>query len=402
MATQVSISMSSIPTQQFLISARENASSQQNYRCAGSQPKWVANLLSGGAGMSLATLIFQAGRHFSDRLNTSVMAGSSSKRQKAAALAWAITSMINPYVENGRLWVENPNDQDIKRLCSEILGVGAGLALLSACHVIDGRTIRKRSSRFDFEANSPNGGARVSIEAKGTFNGVSSARHRNSFNAKLSSPGVITTATPRGYGRAIGVIFSLWSKEAQRRPDVELLDPEHEAEDTFEEAVREVIRFYARALDEVIGKERGAQLLYGIADSGDLFNGVQPLPIELDDTKRFPIEFHRSTIRLNLRETIRTFLGGFWESRVVPPVQKEIADQNYEFAYTGIDRFVYDAIRKRAFSELLSFHGAEDQLFKVEQEGFRGHFLLDRYGVLRAWMNRVPDEIEFELAASKA
>jgi len=347
--------------------------------------------------MSLASLIFQSGRHFSDRLNASVIQGSSSKRQRAAALAWAITSMINPKVENGCLWVENPNDQDVKRLCSEILGVGGALLLLTSSGVIDGRTIRKRSNRFDFDANGPNGGPKIFIEAKGTFNGVSSSRHRNSFSAKLSTPGVLTATAPRGYGRAIGIIFSLWSKDSKRRSDVELLDPERESDDRFEEAVREVIRFYARALDEVVGKERGAQLLYAVAGSQDLFNSTRSILLDLENTKRFPIDFHRSTIRLNIRKTTRTFLGGFWESRAVPPVQKEIVDQNYLFAYTGIDRFVYDAIRKREFRELLSFHADDDQLFKVDEEGFKAHFFLDRHGVLRAWMNKIPDEIEFDV-----
>ena len=49
----------------------------------------------------------------------------------------------NPHVSNDLLWVENPNDKDIKRLCSEILGVGAALELLISSGVVDGRTIKK-------------------------------------------------------------------------------------------------------------------------------------------------------------------------------------------------------------------------------------------------------------------
>lgn len=135
MSVQVGISIGSIPVQRFNISVRENGSTTPAYLCTGSRPTWVLDLLSNGASVSLSTLTFQAGRHFSDRVNAKVVLGSSTKRLKAAALAWALISMVNPYIENGLLWVENPNDPDIKRLCSEILGVGAGLNLLASCGV---------------------------------------------------------------------------------------------------------------------------------------------------------------------------------------------------------------------------------------------------------------------------
>jgi len=159
-----------ITAQRFRISVRENASDKLGYACPGKAPTWVANLLSKGASLSLPSLIFEAGKHFSNRINTNVITGSSTKREKAAALAWAIISMVNPYIEGTQLWVENPGDPDVSRLCSEILGVGAALELLVSSRVIDGRTIRKRSSRFDYDANTRGGSKRVYIEAKGTFN----------------------------------------------------------------------------------------------------------------------------------------------------------------------------------------------------------------------------------------
>ncbi len=118
--------------------------------------------------------------------------------------------MVSPYFENKLLWVEDPEDQDIKRLCSEILGVGAGLQLLVQNGVIEGRTIRKISERFDFRAKSVIDRKRVYIEAKGTFNGVSIGEHRASFSRKLTEPGLFTATRPRGYARAIGIVFSTW------------------------------------------------------------------------------------------------------------------------------------------------------------------------------------------------
>ena len=387
------------PPLRFKVSARENASDKASYPCTETPPNWVSALLAKPAKMSLPSLVFQAGRHFSDRLNANVFTGTSTRREKAAALAWVIIAMVNPYVENELLWVENPKDQDISRLCSEILGVGGALELLISAGVVDGRTIRKRSTDFDFDANSLGGSSRVFIEAKGTFNGGAASGQRDSFRKKLDTPGIITSIYPRSYGRAVGIIFSIWSKEkeAKRRADVELLDPEHDAEDTFEEAVREVIRFYARALDEVIGKEQGAQLLFAIAESENLFDQGYSVPIDIDSSGRFPIEFHRSTIRLIFPSDQRTYLGSFWESRVVPPLFKEIEDQRYGIAYTGTDRFVYDAIRGRQFKELLAFANKNDRVLHVRQQDFHGHFVLDRYGVLRGWMNRVPDAIDIKI-----
>jgi hypothetical protein len=84
-------------------------------------------------------------------------------------MAWTIISLISPRVITGQLVVEDPLDGDIKRLCSEILGVGMSLEILRKKRVIDGRTIRKISAGFDFDANQRGEGGRVLIEAKGTL-----------------------------------------------------------------------------------------------------------------------------------------------------------------------------------------------------------------------------------------
>lgn len=79
---------------------------------------------------------------------------------------------------------------------------------------------------------------------------------------------------------------------------------------------------------------------------------------------------------------------------------KEIVEQDYEFAYTGIDRSIIDAIQNRKFHFLIEYQNKVDQLFQLSDGSWHGHFLLDRYGILRAWMNAVPDQIDF--AVSKA
>jgi hypothetical protein len=67
-------------------------------------------------------------------------------------MAWTIISLIAPTVTSGQLGVEDPLDGNIKRLCSEVLGVGMSLEALRKIGVIDGRTIRKLSADFDFDA----------------------------------------------------------------------------------------------------------------------------------------------------------------------------------------------------------------------------------------------------------
>src|ERR1035438_4920107 len=104
--------------------------------------------------------------------------------------------MVVPYVSNDQLFVVDPNDADIKRLCSEVLGVGMALEFLRSRGNVDGRTIRKIGEAFDYEAYGPNGGGRIRIEAKGTFNDVSTSEHRRSIVNKITNSGL-----GRGYDR---------------------------------------------------------------------------------------------------------------------------------------------------------------------------------------------------------
>lgn len=404
MSNLVGISLDTIPNAAFSVNVKEYHSRIPARRCPIPSPQWVKDLVKNGVDMPLRSLVAQSGLHFSRRVNPTIFTGSSNQRQRATALAWGIISMVNPYVENNSLWVEDPGDQDIKRLCSEILGVGAGLELLVQNGIIEGRTIRKISKRFDFCAKSVSDRRKVYIEAKGTFNGVSLAEHRASFSGKLTEPGLFTATRPRGYARAIGIVFSTWSKNAaKRRPDVELLDPEEESEDSFEEMVREVIRFYAAVLDEAVGKHQGALELLRISQAKDLSVKTAPPLIRVGRSKGLPVDYHSATMRLVSGTNSRTFMGALWEARaiVAPPVFDGFELKRFPFAYVGIDRDVWLSIEDRDFEHLLAMsHGAE-RFFEVRAESITGLFYVDRYAVLRAWLSEIPnDTIEFNVAGN--
>jgi hypothetical protein len=396
MSNFVGISLDTIPNDTFSLEVREYRPRIATRKCPGTAPLWVKDLVKSGIDMPLRSLVAQSGLHFSRSVNPMIFAGSPGKRQRAAALAWGLISMVAPFVENDLLWVEDPGDQDIKRLCSEILGVGAGLQLLIQNGLIDGRTLRKISDRFDFRAKSIADRKRVYIEAKGTFNGVSISEHRASFSRKLTAPGLFTASRPRGYARAIGIVFSTWTKDAaKRRADVELLDPEEESEETFEEMVREVVGFYASVLDEAVGKRQGAAELQEVTQSEDLFRKAAPPPIRVARSKTIPIAYHSATLRLLSGDDSRTFMGSFWEARtiVAPPVFKGFDLRKFPFAYVGIDREVWLSIEDRNFERLLSLNHGEERFLDVSAEKMTGLFYVDRYAVLRAWLSEIPDNV---------
>lgn len=381
------------------MSVQEYPSKLANRRCPGNAPGWVIDAVDNGLEMCLGSLLFQSGLHFARKLNPSVMTGSATKRQKAMALAWAIFSMVSPYIKNDQLWVKNVDDLDVKRLCSEILGVGAALQMLVQCEVVDGRTLCKLGGRFDFQAKSPVDRKDVYIEAKGTMNGASLGKHRASFSNKLTTPGVITVANPRGYSRAIGVIFSIWTDDVvQRGADVELLDPEYGSEQAFEEMVREVIAFYATVLDEAVGKPGGANELMAISKSPELFRKDSEAPIDINVSGRFPLKFQSSTLRLKAETTVRTFMGTFWESGAVHlEAMNPLSHREYPYQYVGIDREVFISIQKRNFELLLKLTRYEEKIIELRSPSLNGVLYLDRYGVLRAWLDRLPEAIDLEV-----
>ena len=252
----ITVNTSLIPPETFKISARKNATTKAGRKCPVPDPQWLTDLIATGCELQMQDLVVQAGRHFADGVNRNIFGPATTRRQAATAIAWTVVSMAFPSVLNDQLVVVDPIDSDIKRLCSEVLGVGFALELLRSRGVVDGRTIRKLGARFDYEAFGSNGGARVRIEAKGTFSDASTSSHRKSIADKMSNSGL-----PRGYDSSIGIIASLWTAGAARPFDVEICDPEREPEDHFREAVREVIRFYARRFDESVAIDNGTAVL---------------------------------------------------------------------------------------------------------------------------------------------
>jgi hypothetical protein len=398
-SSSISISLGTIPNDTFTVTIKEYESRKPARRCPGLTPEWVIDAVDDGLEMSLGSLLFQSGLHFARKLNPTVMTGSATNRQKAMALAWALFSMVSPYIKDDQLWVKNVDDLDVKRLCSEVLGVGAALQTLVQCQVVDGRTFEKLGGRFDFQAKSPVDRTDVYIEAKGTMNGASLDKHRASFSGKLSAPGVLTASNPRGYSRAVGVIFSIWTDDCtERGADVELLDPEHPAEDAFEEMVREVIAFYATVLDEVVGKANGASQLLAASKSRNLFVKDGEAPIDINVSGRFPIDFHSSTLRLRTGKTSRTFMGTFWEPRAAGlEATDPLKHREYPFQYVGIDRDVLISIQERDFEFLLSMRKGKERMVELRSEAANGVLYLDRYGVLRAWLDKIPEVIDLKV-----
>jgi len=331
--------------------------------------------------LQLVDILVQAGRHFSDRVNPDAFTAGSTRRQLATAMAWTIISLVAPAVISGQLVVEDPMDGDIKRLCSEILGVGMSLEVLRKKGVIDGRTIRKISAGFDFDAIETGGGGRVLIEAKGTFRDASTSEHRNSIYDKIVNQGL-----PRGYRRAVGVIASLWTAADMRDFDLEICDPEEPADNHFEEAVREIIRFYARRFEEAVAVKEGVELLFHSASDPDLFDKAQasPLPEATRNRQRLVDPLRHNSLRLNRAGVTQEFWGRIWEARKLSiPLPFETRTDAKELqAFMGIDSVIFEYIRDRDFRRLLDYKTPDDGLWEAGDDTFRGLFQVDSYGIV--------------------
>ena len=262
------IALRGVPADAFKNTVAEYAPRSLIPACPGDKPKWMTGLISSGCELCLGPMVIEAGRHYADSINLDVFPESHTPRQAAAELAWQQIAMLRPEVKNRRLVVKLNVDPDIRRTTSELLGVGASLSLLDKAGAIDARTIEKMSARFDYEARDRDGNGPVSIEAKGTFESSSTQNHRESFVGKLKA--LMETGAIRGYSRAIGAIFSTWSTEAPDGVDFELMDPPGTGAGGADEAMRAIIRFYARRFDEVTGLYKAADSLWKLAHYEDL------------------------------------------------------------------------------------------------------------------------------------
>jgi hypothetical protein len=379
----VTIDTSLIPSPMFSPIVRKNITSRPVRRCPVADPSWLTTLLNTGLNMQLADVLVQAGRHFADSLNPDAFAPGATNRQRATAMAWTIISLISPTVASGELVVEDPIDGDIKRLCSEILGVGMSLEVLRKQKVIDGRTIRKISAGFDFDAIERGGGGRVLIEAKRTFRDASTSEHRTSIYNKIINEGL-----PRGYSRAIGVIASLWTATDARDFDLEICDPEDAADNHFELAVREIIRFYARRFEEAVAMPKGVELLFHAATSPDLFDKSKPSPLPLPEAtlqhQRLLDPLRHNSLRLNRAGVVQEFWGRIWEARKLPiPLPFDRRNEAIPLqAFIGIDSAIFRFIHDRDFRSLLDYETSDEGLWEARGQTFRAVFHVDSYGVV--------------------
>ena len=302
--------------------------------------------------------------------------------------------MAFPSVVGDQLVVIDPIDSDIKRLCSEVLGVGIALELLRSYGIVDGRTIRKLGARFDYEAFGSNGGARVRIEAKGTFSDASTSGHRRSIAKKIANSGL-----PRGYDSSIGIIASLWTAGVDRPFDVEICDPEREPEDHFREAVREVIRFYARRFDEAIAIDRGTETLFTIADDPHLFDATDPAilaELGLDNRKKVT-DFYHNRLAIRREGVVVEFWGRFWEPQILPiPIHLDTPmNSGRRVAFMGLDSAIVRLIQRRDFQNLLSYHIDDKGLSRASGSNFAAVFNVDSYGIVRGLIDGdLPMEVE--------
>ena len=310
------------------------------------------------------------------------------------AIAWTIVSMASPYVENNRLFVADPMDSDVKRLCSEVLGVGVALELLRSQGIVDGRTIKKIGGRFDYEAFGRNGGGLVKIEAKGTFNDASTSEHRRTIATKINNSGL-----PRGYDRAIGIIASLWTKGEARTFDVEICDPMREPEDHFREAVREVIRFYARRFDEAVAIDRGTEVLFSIADDKNLFDKRSPDVLRRlsPNPRKVLADLYHNRLSIRREGVVQEFWGRLWEPRKLPiPLTLETnRNLGERSAFMGLDSEIFSFIQRRDFRNLLSYKTNDTGLWSASGPEYAAVFNIDSYGIIRGLVDGVlPTKVE--------
>jgi hypothetical protein len=253
---------------------------------------------------------------------------------------------------------------------------------------------RRLAARFDFEAHGPNGGRLLRIEAKGTFNNVSSSKQRRSIAAKIAALGEL-----KRYDRAVGIIASLWTADRQRIFDIEITDPEREPEGHFQDAVREVIRFYAHRFDEAVGNPDGVQDLLAIASDPALFADKTPRLLKNEDTQIRPSRhFWRVQLVTHNAGQAQRFLGAFWERHKLPvPLPLDTREGESAVAYMAVDARVLELIRERKFRELLAYRPSFSGILRADGPGYRSIFQLDSYGVLRGLVvGDLPQSIDLD------
>ena len=75
-----------------------------------------------------------------------------------------------------------------------------------------------------------------------------------------------------------------------------------------------------------------------------------------------------------------------------------LSHREYPYQYVGIDREVFISIQERNFELLLKLAKYKERLMELRSPSLNGVLYLDRYGVLRAWLDRLPEAIDLEVS----
>jgi hypothetical protein len=91
-------------------------------------------------------------------------------------------------------------------------------------------------------------------------------------------------------------------------------------------------------------------------------------------------------------------MGTFWEPQAVHlEAIDPLLHREYRYQYVGIDREVLISIHERNFEVLLKMRNGKERIIELRSRSVSGVLYLDRYGALRAWLDRVPEVIDLEV-----
>lgn len=311
--------------------------------------------------MDLLGVVTQAGRHFASSANPAAAGVSDVKaRQFANSIAWYLMSMLDPKANSDKELILSPSgDPDVQRLAMELFGVGGALELLRVLNVVDGRTLKKRADRFDFEATQKKTTSKILIEVKGTLNNASRAAHQRSISAKMNDTKFVPV---RGYSRALGVIFFGWSANAtKRREDFQIADPEFEDASSPDSAHRAILVHYAD-LFETAGLVEAAERFRTVSKSEGWPPSQETLREQIGHEQ---VLMHRFSRARHIFQPDggeeREYWGGYWQAGYIPPMVDIGGGGRAKYAFVGVDARVPQLVAEGRFEDLVSLscpHGS--------------------------------------------
>ena len=380
-------------------------------RCA-SQPPWLVKAIADGVDLSLDRVLLQAGRHFRDAFDLSIISDGTKRQRAAMDLAWMVISMLRPDVQSGTLVVRPHEDSDMRRWAAEILGIGAGLEMLRVAGAIDARTLRKnkgKSPTFDFRARTKTNLRTAQIELKGTIDDGSRAKHQKSIREKMSKLSTSLTS-PVTFHDGIGVIFFGWTPSSRRFADFQVADPEGNQESDEGETDRDLLRFYAD-IYELAGLIDGANAL---RDAANAVNAPSELSAEerrayFGSVGATTGRFARMTQNFQLDGTTLRYGGTSFEASKYPLDLGALTAapdmSEFPFLFVGVHEAVIGLMRSGDFGTLRATTFPESS-YRFERavpdstralQGtltptFKGFVSLMSDGTAYLWSNFIPDD----------